>query len=402
MSRSLENARAWRIKSSPSMAVSIAARSMKAVGEDVIDLSVGEPDFDTPPHIVEAAVAAMRSGQTRYTEPNGTEVLREAIVDKFLRENGLTYSVSDIAIGSGAKQILFNAFLATLEPGDEVIMPAPFWVSYPDIVALHGGSPIVIPCGIADGFKITPEALVAALTPRTRWLLLNSPGNPGGSIYSANELAALGQVLGHYPEVLVMSDEIYEHIVGGNVSFVSVGAACPQLRDRLLIVNGVSKAYAMTGWRLGYAAGPKALVAVLNKMESQSTTCPCSISQAAAIAALTGPQDFVRSAAAEYQARGTLVAERLSCIKGLEVRAPDGAFYAFPQCGAFIGRETPEGKPIADDTALAAYLLKVGKVATVPGAAFGLEPYIRISFATSRGMLETAMARIAAALAALH
>lgn len=397
-----ESSRTATIKSSPSMAVSMAAKAMRAKGEHVVDLSLGEPDFDTPAHIVEAAIDAMRRGITRYTAPDGLPELREAIVAKFKRENGLDYATDEISIGNGAKQILFNAFLGTLEPGDEVVVPAPYWVSYTDIVILHGGVPKVVPCGVEDAFKITPERLEAAITPKTRWFLFNSPSNPTGAIYTADELTALGQVLARHPRVAIMSDEIYEHIVCGDVPFTSFGNACPDLRDRTLIINGVSKAYAMTGWRLGYAAGPKALTKVLNKLQSQSTTCPSSITQAAAAAALNGPQDFVAKAVAEYKARGELVTKGFAAIAGLEVRAPEGAFYLFPKCAAYIGKIAPDGTAIANDAALASYLLTEGKVATVPGAAFGVEPYIRLSFATSRDNLTLAIERIADALARLR
>ena len=397
-----ESRKASTIKSSPSMAVSMAAKAMRAKGEHVIDLSLGEPDFETPAHIVEAAVEAMKRGITRYTAPDGLPELREAIVRKFKRENGLDYAMDEISIGNGAKQILFNAFLGTLEPGDEVVVPAPYWVSYTDIVILHGGVPVVVPCGVEDAFKITPERLEAAITPKTRWFLFNSPSNPTGAIYTADELKALGEVLSRHPQVAIMSDEIYEHIVCGSVPFTSFANACPDLRDRTLLINGVSKAYAMTGWRLGYAAGPKDLTKVLNKMQSQSTTCPSSITQAAAVAALNGPQDFVVTAVAEYKARGELVAKGFGAIPGLEVRAPEGAFYLFPKCEAYIGKTAPDGTVIANDTALASYLLTQGKVATVPGAAFGVEPYVRLSFATSRENLTLAIERVADALALLR
>jgi aspartate aminotransferase len=397
-----ESNRARSIKSSPSMAVSMAAKSMRANGEHVVDLSLGEPDFNTPDFIVEAAIAAMRDGKTRYTSPDGMEELRAAIVAKFKRENGLDYAMDEISIGNGAKQILFNAFLGTLEPGDEVIVPAPYWVSYTDIVMLHGGTPKIVACGVEDDFKLTPERLEQAITDKTRWFLFNSPSNPTGAIYTHDELAALGAVLERHPQVSVMSDEIYEHIVCGDVPFTSFAIACPQLRDRTLIINGVSKAYAMTGWRLGYAAGPKSLTKVLNKMQSQSTTCPSSISQIAAAAALNGPQEFVTAAVWEYKARGALVARGFSEIPGLGVRAPEGAFYLFPKCEPYIGRSTKSGTRITNDTDLAAYLLSEGKVATVPGAAFGIEPYIRLSFATSRENLSIAIERVATALAALR
>jgi aspartate aminotransferase len=401
-SLSFENRRTATIKSSPSMAVSMAAKAMRAKGEHVVDLSLGEPDFDTPAHIVEAATTAMKRGFTHYTAPDGLPELREAIVAKFRRENGLDYAMDEISIGNGAKQILFNAFLGTLEPGDEVIVPAPYWVSYTDIVILHGGVPKVVPCGVEDAFKITPDRLEAAITPNTRWFLFNSPSNPTGAIYTADELKALGEVLARHPRIAVMSDEIYEHIICANVPFTSFAIACPQLKDRTLIINGVSKAYAMTGWRLGYAAGPKALTKVLNKLQSQSTTCPSSITQAAAVAALNGPQDFVTGAVAEYKARRERATKGFGAIQGLEVRAPEGAFYLFPRCASYIGRTAADGTKIEDDAAFASYLLAEGKVATVPGSAFGVAPYVRLSFATSRENLAIAIERTADALAKLR
>jgi aspartate aminotransferase len=397
-----ESNRVAGIKSSPSMAVATAAKALKAKGVPVVDLSLGEPDFDTPAHIVAAADEAMRQGITRYTQPDGLLELREAIVAKYKRENGLDYALDEVSIGNGAKQILFNAFLGTLEPGDEVIVPAPYWVSYTDVVILHGGLPRIVSCGVEQDFKITPEQLEAAITPKSRWFLFNSPSNPTGAIYTAQELRALGDVLARHPQVAIMSDEIYEHIICGVVPFTSFAVACPDLRDRTLLINGVSKAYAMTGWRLGYAVGPKNLTKVLNKLQSQSTTCPSSITQYAAAAALNGPQEFVHKAVAEFKARGELVAKGFAAIPGLEVRAPEGAFYLFPKCAPYIGRTAPDGTRISNDTDLAAYLLSEGKVATVPGAAFGVEPYIRLSFATSRENLTIAIERVADALAKLR
>jgi len=401
MTMNFQSSRAQRIKSSPSMAISVQAKEMAARGDKVIDLSLGEPDFNTPAHVIDAAHQAMLEGRTRYTAPNGFEQLRAAIVRKFQRENGLDYQPEEIAVANGAKQLLFNVFLATLEPGDEVLVPAPYWVSYTDMVLLNGGVPRVIPCGVEDDFKLTAERLEASITPQTRWLMLNSPSNPSGVIYSAEEFAALGAVLEKHPKVLVISDEIYEHIALGDKPFVSFANACPALRERTLLINGVSKAYAMTGWRLGYAAGPKGLIAAMNKMQSQTTTCPSSISQWAAATALDGPQDFVREATREYRARGEMVARGLAQIEGLELRMPEGAFYAFPRCAAFIGKRTPDGEVINNDADLAGYLLRVGKVATVPGSAFGVEPYIRLSFATSRENLEQALGQMREALQAL-
>ncbi|MGF6093931.1 aminotransferase class I/II-fold pyridoxal phosphate-dependent enzyme [Pseudomonas sp. 18175] len=396
-----QSSRVRTVKSSPSMAVSVLAKTMLAKGEPVINLSLGEPDFNTPAHVIEAAHQAMLDGNNHYTAPNGYESLRQAIVDKFARENGLHYGLDEICVANGAKQLLFNAFLATLEPGDEVITPAPYWVSYTDMVLLNGGVPKVIPCGSEYGFKLDAARLEAAITPKTRWLMLNSPNNPCGAIYTREEFAALGEVLKKYPRILVISDEIYEHIILGDKAFVPFVIACPALRERTLLINGVSKAYAMTGYRLGYAAGPKGLVVAMNKTQSQTTTCPSAISQLAAAAALSGPQDFVRDANREYQARGAMVVEGLAAIDGLELQMPEGAFYAFPKCAAFIGKRTPDGEVIETDTDLANYLLRVGKVATVPGSAFGLEPYIRLSFATSRQQLEQAIVQLRDALALL-
>lgn len=397
----VQSSRVRAVKSSPSMAVSVLAKQMLAKGEPVINLALGEPDYNVPAHVIEAAYQAMLAGNNHYTGPNGLEVLRQAIVDKFARENDLVYGLDEICVGNGAKQLLFNAFLATLEPGDEVITPAPYWVSYTDMAMLNGGVPKVIPCGAEQGFKLKPEQLDAAITPRTRWVMLNSPNNPSGAIFTREEFVALGQVLERHPNVLIISDEIYEHIVLGDQPFVSFVTACPQLRERTLLINGVSKAYAMTGYRLGYAAGPKDLVVAMNKTQSQTTTCPSSISQLAAVAALNGPQDFVREANREYQARGALVVQGLAQIPGLQLQMPQGAFYAFPEVSAFIGKRTPDGQVIGNDADLSAYLLRVGKVATVPGSAFGLEPYIRLSFATSRQELEQALGQLRDAFAAL-
>ena len=398
----IQSSRVRTVRSSPSMAISVLAKQMLAKGESVINLSLGEPDFNTPAHVIEAAHQAMLDGMNHYTPPNGLEVLRKAIVDKFARENGLTYGLDEVCVANGAKQLLFNAFLATLEPGDEVITPAPYWVSYTDMVLLNGGVPKVIPCGAETGFKLDGERLEAAITPKTRWLMLNSPNNPTGVIYTREEFAAIGAVLERHPKVLVISDEIYEHIILGDKPFIPFVTACPNLRDRTLLINGVSKAYAMTGYRLGYAAGSKELIVAMNKTQSQTTTCPSAISQIAAAAALNGSQDFVRDACREYRARGDLVVKGLSDIKGLELQMPEGAFYAFPKCEALIGKRTPDGEVINSDADLSAYLLRFGKVATVPGSAFGLEPYIRLSFATSQEELEQAIVQMRDAVAALQ
>ena len=396
-----QSARVQQVKSSPSMAVSVLAKQMVAAGEPVINLSLGEPDFSTPLHIIEAAHQAMLDGHHLYTAPNGYIELRQAIVDKFKRDNALEYALDEVCIGNGAKQVLFNAFLATLEPNDEVITPAPYWVSYTDMALLNGGVPKVLPCGKEQNFKLLPQQLEEAITPKTRWVMLNSPSNPSGMIYTKDELAALGKVLEKHPDVLILSDEIYEHILLSDQPFTSFVEACPQLKERTLVVNGVSKAYAMTGFRLGYAAGPKALITAMNKMQSQTTTCPSSVSQMAAIAALNGSQEFVTQATKEYRARGQMVVEALSKIEGLELSMPEGAFYAFPKCAGFIGKKTPQGNVINTDTDLANYLLMHGKVAVIPGVAFGIEPYIRLSFATSQEQLQQALDQLRTALAAL-
>ncbi len=396
-----ESTNVSRIAESPSMAISVQAKTMRAAGENVIDLSLGEPDFDTPAHIIAAAERAMRNGITRYTAADGTPELKAAISHKFKTENGLDFSTAEVTVANGAKQIIFNALLTTVEAGDEVIIPAPYWASYSDMVTLLGGVPIILECGSEDNFLLSPERLAATITPRTRWLFLNSPSNPSGAIYTHEQWVALGAVLSKHPRVLVMSDEIYERIVFDR-PFVSFGIACPELRDRTLIVNGVSKTYAMTGWRIGYAAGPKGLIKAMGKVQSQSTGNPCSISQAAAVEALTGPQDFLIPMVAEYKARRDLVVNGLAAIPGLEVVSPEGAFYAFPRCDAFIGRKTPDGAVIQSDTDLSAYLLRRAKVATVPGAAYGLQPYFRLSFASSQAVLADALERIRAALLELE
>lgn len=387
------------VKPSASMAASQAAKALRAKGVDVIDLGLGEPDFPTPAHIIEAAYAAARAGQTLYTAAAGTPEVREAVAGKFRRENGLNYTADDIVVANGAKQIIFNALMATLEPGDEVILPAPYFVSYPEMVKLLGGTPVVVECPEATGFKLTPELLERTITPRTKWLFLNMPGNPSGAVYSADDLKALGAVLARHPQVLILSDEIYEHIIFDGREFVSFGKACPELKDRSLIVNGVAKAYAMTGWRVGYAAGPAPLVKAMSTIQSQSVTSVCSIAQAATVAALNGPQDEVARFRAAFEARRNLVVDGIRRINGLTLLPPEGAFYAYIGCASLIGRKTPKGVVLEDDTAVAGYLLNEGRVASVPGAAYGLSPYFRISTATSEEVLAEAIARINAAVA---
>ncbi|WP_272007666.1 pyridoxal phosphate-dependent aminotransferase [Roseovarius sp. ZX-A-9] len=398
---SFESSRAKLIKPSPAITISTAAKAMKAEGLPVIDLSIGEPDFGTPDNVIEAAYAAMKRGETRYTAPDGTPALKDAVIEKFRRENGLKFERANISCGNGAKQILFNALMATIEPGDEVICPAPYWISYTDMTLLVGGTPKIVECAQEDEFKLTPAALEAAITNKTRWLFLNSPSNPSGVTYTREELAALGTVLARHPRVLIMSDEIYEQIYYADTPFCSFGIACPELADRTVIANGVAKAYAMTGWRIGYAAAPVALARVMSKIQSQSTSNPCSISQAAAIEALTGPQDFVDTARATYRERRDLIVTGLRAIDGVEVVEPSGAFYAYPSLAAFIGRRGPDGTVMADDSDLTRYILDAAMVAGVQGAAFGLSPHIRLSYAASTDDLKTALERLKDALGAL-
>lgn len=390
------------VKPSASMAASLAARALRAQGVDVIDLGLGEPDFPTPAHITEAAFAAARAGETLYTAAAGTPELRVAIAEKFRRENGLDYSADDVTVANGAKQIIFNALLATLEPGDEVILPAPYFVSYPEMTKLLGGVPVVVECPGETGFRLTPDLLEGAITPRTKWLFLNMPSNPSGAVYSEADLKALGEVLARHPQVLVLSDEIYEHILFDGRSFVSFGQACPELRERRLIVNGVSKSYAMTGWRVGYAAGPAPLIKAMNVVQGQSVTSVSSISQAAALAALTGPQDHIARFRDAFQRRRDLVVDGIGKVEGLTLLPPEGAFYAYIGCAGLIGRRTPDGTVLADDTAVATYMLHRGHVSSVAGSAYGLSPYFRISTAIGDEILTEAVARIARAVAELE
>lgn len=389
------------VKPSASMAVSMAAKALRAQGVDVIDLGLGEPDFPTPAHIVEAAFKAAAAGETLYTASAGTPALRTAIAEKFKRENGLNYLPDEITVANGAKQIIFNALMATLNPGDEAILPTPYFVSYPEMVKLLGGVPVTPACPADTGFRLTPEVLQAAITPRTKWLFLNMPGNPSGAVYAATELQALGAVLAQHPHILILSDEIYEHILFDGRTFVSFGAACPDLRDRTLIVNGVAKAYAMTGWRIGYAAGPAPLIKAMNTVQSQSVTSVAAPMQAAALAALNGPQDCIAQFRAAFERRRDLVVAGIATIPGLTLAPPEGAFYAYIGCAALIGKRTANGETLTDDTAVTQYLLTSG-VAAVPGTAYGLSPFFRISTATSDAVLTEAIARIKAAVAALE
>lgn len=383
-----------RIKPSPTIAVTSKARALKAAGRDVIGLGAGEPDFDTPENIRAAGIRAIEGGQTRYTDVDGTPELKKAICAKFLRENGLTYTPDQVTVGVGGKQVLYNALMATLNAGDEVIIPAPYWVSYPDMVQLAEGTPVSVACPAENGFKLQPADLEAAITPKTKWLILNSPSNPTGAAYTADELKALGAVLLKHSHVYIMTDDMYEHLVYDDFQFTTIAQVVPELYDRTLTVNGVSKSYSMTGWRIGYAAGPKALIKAMGVIQSQSTSNPTSISQAAAVEALNGPQDFIKERAAVFQKRRDLVVSMLNQATGLHCPNPEGAFYVYPSCAGTIGKTAPTGKVIETDEDFASELLEAEGVAVVHGAAFGLSPFFRISYATSTDVLEEACTRI--------
>jgi aspartate aminotransferase len=393
--------RLGRIKPSPTIAVTQKARELKAAGRDVIGLGAGEPDFDTPDNIKEAAIAAIRRGETKYTAVDGTPELKAAIAAKFRRENALDYAPEQITVGTGGKQVIFNALIATLDAGDEVIIPAPYWVSYPDIVLLAEGTPVFVACPENNRFKLQPEALAAAITERTKWIILNSPSNPSGAAYSRAEMRAITDVLKAHPQVFVMTDDIYEHLVYDDFEFATAAQVEPALYDRTLTINGVSKAYCMTGWRIGFAGGPAELIKAMAKVQSQSTTNPSSISQAAAVEALNGPQDFIAQHNEVFKARRDLVVARLNECPGLSCQTPEGAFYVYPSCAGAIGKTTPDGKAIATDTDFVGYLLDAEGVAAVQGEAFGLSPYFRISYATSTEALEEACRRIKRACEAL-
>ncbi|MCB2100176.1 MAG: pyridoxal phosphate-dependent aminotransferase [Rhodobacterales bacterium] len=390
-----------RIQPSPTVAVTTMANELKAAGQDVIGLGAGEPDFDTPAHICDAAKAAMDRGETKYTAPAGTPALRKAISAAFKRNNGLDYTPEQITVGCGGKQTIFNAMLATLDPGDEVIIPAPYWVSYPDIVLLVDGVPVTVDCPAEASFKMTPQALEAAITDRTKWLILNSPSNPTGAAYTRDDLAALAAVLMRHPHVWVMTDDMYEHLVYDDFEFTTIAQVEPRLWDRTLTLNGVSKAYSMTGWRVGWAAGPDALIKAMNKVQSQSTTHTSSISQAAAVAALEGDHTFLNEWRRIFKERRDLVVSMLNQATGLSCPTPEGAFYVYPSCAGVIGKTTPAGKVIETDGDFVTYLLEAEGVAAVQGAAFGLSPHFRVSYATSTEALEEACRRIQRACAAL-
>ncbi len=394
-------ARVQRIKPSPSSAASDRANELRRQGKSIINLVVGEPDFDTPLHIRQAANAAIERGETRYTQNAGTPELRQAIVGKLARENGLTYAANQILVTSGAKSAIFNAFAATLGAGDEVLIPAPYWVSYPDMVLACEGEPVTLACPEEHAFKLTPAQLRGAITERTRWLLLNSPSNPTGASYNAAELRALADVLLDYPQVLLMTDDIYEHIRYEGLDNPHILAIEPTLTERTLVVNGVSKTYAMTGWRIGYAAGPADLIGAMATLQSQSTSNACSVSQAAAVEALNGDQSFVKDSVAVYQQRRDRCLDLLNAIDGLSCRKPDGAFYLYVNCSGLLGKSTVQGKRLDTDYDVVMYLLESQGVAVVAGTAYGLAPFFRMSIATDIKTLDEGCSRIAAAVAAL-
>ncbi|MCW5752619.1 MAG: pyridoxal phosphate-dependent aminotransferase, partial [Alphaproteobacteria bacterium] len=391
-----------RIKPSPTIAVTTKAAELKAAGRDVIGLGAGEPDFDTPENIKAAGKAAIDRGDTKYTAVDGTPALKKAICGKFKRENGLDYEPGQITVSSGGKQVIFNALLATLDPGDEVIIPTPYWVSYPDIVLFAGGRPVFVETRAEQGFKMQPEQLERAITPRTKWLIMNSPSNPTGAAYNSTEMKRLTDVLVRHPHVWILTDDMYEHLVYDNFVFVTPAQIEPRLYERTLTMNGVSKAYSMTGWRIGYAGGPKELIKAMGMLQSQSTSNPCSISQAASVEALNGPQDFIRERAAAFQKRRDLVVAMLNRAPGIHCPKPEGAFYVYPSCAGTIGKTAPSGKVIGNDLDFVNELLEAEGVAVVHGEAFGLSPHFRISYATSTEALTQACTRIQRFCAALR
>ncbi|WP_312489622.1 pyridoxal phosphate-dependent aminotransferase [Sphingomonas sp.] len=390
-----------RISPSPTLAITSRVMELKRAGVDVIGLGAGEPDFDTPDFVKEAAIQAIRDGKTKYTNVDGTPELKAAIAAKFARDNGLTYKADQISVNVGGKHTLFNAMVATIDAGDEVVIPAPYWVSYPDVVQFAGGVPVIVKAGPEQGYKLTPEVLDAAISPKTKWVILNSPSNPTGAGYTADELKALGEVILRHPHVWVFADDMYEHIVYDGFRFATIAQVCPELYERTLTVNGCSKAYAMTGWRIGYAGGAPWLIKAIAKLQSQSTSNPCSVAQAAATAALTGDQSFLAERNQAFQARRDMVVSMLNAIEGMTCPTPEGAFYVYPSFAPLIGKTTPSGRLIDSDEAFVGYLLDDAKVAAVQGAAFGLSPAMRISYATSDALLREACTRIQTACAAL-
>ncbi|MEC8028514.1 MAG: pyridoxal phosphate-dependent aminotransferase [Pseudomonadota bacterium] len=382
------------IKPSQTIAISAKARALAAEGKDIIGLSAGEPDFDTPDHVIEAAIAAMRAGETRYTDPDGTPELKAAVARKFKRDNNLDYAPSQVSIATGGKQILYNALMASLDEGDEVVIPAPYWVSYPDMVLLAGGTPVIVPCSQENRFILQPADLEAAITPKTKWIIFNSPSNPTGAGYTHDDLKRITDVLMCHPHVWVMTDDMYEHLVYDDFKFCTPAEVEPGLYDRTLTVNGMSKAFCMTGWRIGYAAGPESLIKGMRTIQSQSTSNPNSIAQAASIAALDGPMEFLAANNEVFKARRDLVVSMLNQAPGINCHTPEGAFYVYPSVAGCIGKSTPSGKVIENDEDFVSELLGAEGVAAVHGAAFGLEPHFRISYATATELLEDACARI--------
>jgi aspartate aminotransferase len=383
-----------RIKPSPTIAMTVKARALKAAGKDIISLSVGEPDFDTPDNIKEAGIRAIREGKTKYTDTDGIPELKDAVAAKFKRENGLEYARAQINVSPGGKAVIFSAFMATLDPGDEVAIPAPYWVSYPDIAALCGATPVAIPTTLEDGYKLRPEALRAGLTPRTKWLILNSPSNPSGAAYTQQELATIAEVLIDFPHVWILTDDMYEHLVFGDFVFTTIAQVEPRLYPRTLTMNGLSKTYSMTGWRVGYAGGPEDLIKGMASVMSQSTMHASSMAQWAGVEALNGPQDFIARFRKSFEERRDLVVSMLNQAKGLKCPTPEGAFYVYPSCAGVIGRKTPTGKTIETDEDFIVGLLEAEGVAAVHGGAFGLSPNFRVSYATSNALLEDACTRI--------
>ena len=390
-----------RVKPSPSIAVTTLAAELRVAGRDIIGLGAGEPDFDTPQNIKDAACRAIAEGKTKYTAPDGISELKQAICDKFKRENSLDFAPQNISVSNGGKHVIFNALLATINPGDEVIIPAPYWVSYPDMVLIAGGVPVILPSTMEASFKLTPEVLEAALTPKTKWMILNSPSNPSGAAYNRDELAALAEVFLRHPHVWILSDDMYEHLCYGNFSFCTISEIAPELAERTLVCNGVSKAYAMTGWRIGYAGAPSPLITAMRKVQSQSTSNPSSISQWAAVEALNGPQDFLSTNRLIFQKRRDMVCEMLNAAEGMTCPVPEGAFYVFPSIAGCIGKKTLSGKAIESDEVFSTELLNTTGVAVVFGAAFGLSPNFRVSYATSEQALKEACTRIQDFCAAL-
>ena len=382
-----------RIKPSPTIAVTQKAKELKASGKDIIGLGAGEPDFDTPDNIKEAAIKAIKDGDTKYTAVDGTPTLKNAIIKKFKRENNLDYKLDQITVGTGGKQVIYNAMMATLNNGDEVVIPAPYWVSYPDIVLLAGGTPVILKCNEKQEFKIRPSDLEKSITKKTKWIILNSPSNPTGACYAEKDIKEIGKILEKHPHVFILSDDIYEHVTYENFKFFTI-AQIDSLKDRVLTMNGVSKAYSMTGWRIGYAAGPKDIIKAIAKIQSQSTTNPSSISQAAAVEALNGTQSFIQERSKSFQERRDFVVRELNAIDGINCLKPDGAFYVFPSCKKLIGKKDSKGREIKNDTDFVQSLLENNGIAVVQGSAFGLEGFFRISYATSMENLKKALEKI--------